>query len=64
MTHKCPGPKCAADVEPGMLACPRHWYQVPKPIRRAVWRAWDYGAGAGSAEHQAAMGAAIERMTP
>jgi hypothetical protein len=29
-----------------MLMCPQHWYSVPKPARRAVWRAWEgYQAG-------------------
>ena len=48
LTHECPAPLCTEQIEPDMLMCPRHWYQVPKPLRRAVWIAWDRGAGAGS----------------
>jgi hypothetical protein len=47
-----------------MLACSGHWYQVPPPLRSAVWRAWDDGDGAGSAEHAAAITAAVARMRP
>ena len=64
MTHRCPGPDCDKQVPPDMLACPRHWYQVPRPLRSAVYRAWDDGAGAGSPEHTAAIGAAIGKMRP
>ena len=42
-----------------MLMCPACWYQVPKPIRAAVWRTWRRGAGAGTPAHRAAMTAAI-----
>ena len=40
--------------------CPRHWRLVPSPLKRALYRAWQGGAGAGSAEHQQAMRACIE----
>lgn len=62
--HKCPGPGCHQEIPYEMLACPRHWYQVPKPLRTAVWRTWDNGAGAGTDAHTAAITAAIERMRP
>jgi hypothetical protein len=62
--HICPGPECEKEIPYEMLACSRHWYQVPKPLRSAVYHAWDNGNGAGSAEHTAAMDAAIRRMTP
>jgi hypothetical protein len=42
-----------------MLMCRPHWYQVPKPIRGAVWAAWDEGRGAGTPAHRAAIEAAI-----
>ena len=63
MTHKCPGPRCAEDVDPSMLMCPRHWHQVPKPIRAAVWRTWRRGAGAGTPARWAAMTAAIAAVS-
>jgi hypothetical protein len=37
LTHECPAPACTEQVDPDVLMCPRHWYQVPKPLRRAVW---------------------------
>ncbi|MGH3184707.1 MAG: hypothetical protein ACRDOE_22755 [Streptosporangiaceae bacterium] len=55
----CPGPKCPGPAGASMLMCPAHWRQVPKPLRRAVWRAWRRGAGMGSQAHVAAMRAAI-----
>jgi len=59
MTHRCPGPGCGRDVDHSMLMCPECWHLVPNPIRRAVWIAWNRGAGAGTPAHQAAMAAAI-----
>ena len=63
MTHQCPGPGCAKEVDSSMLMCPGCWYQVPKPIRTAVWRAWRRGAGAGTPAHRAAMSAAITAVS-
>ena len=48
MTHDCPGPGCAKEVDSSLLMCPACWYQVPKPIRAPVWRTWRRGAGAGT----------------
>lgn len=62
MSHTCPGPGCAKDVAPDMLMCPHHWYQVPRPLQKAVWAAWKGGAGAWSPEHRAAIRAAIESI--
>lgn len=59
MTHKCPAPECEKDVPADMLACRADWYRIPKPLRTAVWRAWERGAGAGSDEHTLALEAAI-----
>jgi hypothetical protein len=43
-----------------MLMCRPHWSQVPKPIQRAVWAAWDEGRGAGTTPaHRAAIEAAV-----
>jgi len=63
-SHTCPGPQCTVTVPYSQLACRRHWYQVPAAIRRAVYASWDYGRGAGSAGHAAALAAAVERMQP
>ena len=59
MTHTCPGPRCAAEVDSAKLMCPAHWRQVPEPVRRAVWIAWNRGAGAGTRAHTAAIRLAI-----
>ena len=58
-THECPVPVCTEQVDPDMLMCPGHWWQVPGPIRRAVWIAWRRGAGAGTPAHRAAIRLAI-----
>lgn len=39
-THECPYPGCQQRVPFEQLACRRHWYMVPKPLRDALWRAW------------------------
>ena len=63
LTHECPAPACTEQVDPDMLLCPRHWYQLPKPLRRAVWIAWNHSAGAGTPAHRAAMRAAIAAVS-
>jgi hypothetical protein len=63
VTHQCPGPRCDVEVDYSQLMCPGHWNQVPKPIRRAVWIAWNRGAGAGTPAHAAAIQAAIAAVT-
>jgi hypothetical protein len=57
--HECPKNGCNKQIDYTMLMCSRHWYEVPKPLRKAVWRAWQDGAGAGTPEHLAAINAAI-----
>lgn len=57
--HECPADGCQKQVANDMLMCSGHWYKVPAHLRKAVWRAWDNGAGAGSDEHNRAITAAI-----
>lgn len=60
-THECPAPGCTKPVPRSQLACRAHWYAIPKPLRDEVWRAYrDHGMG--SAEHTAAITAAIEAL--
>jgi hypothetical protein len=59
--HECPAPGCDAQVPRSQLACRRHWFAIPKPLRDEVWRAYR-GPGPGSAEHIAAITAAIESL--
>jgi hypothetical protein len=59
MTHQCPGPGCTEQVDPDMLMCPFHWYEIPKPVRRAVYIAWNRGVGVGTSAHRAAIRLAV-----
>ena len=67
VAHDCPARGCTARVALHMLMCRPHWFMVPLAQRRAVWAAWDGGAGAGTPEHRDAMLAAVravnERIT-
>jgi hypothetical protein len=63
MTHACPGPECKRDNIPDeYLMCSTHWYQVPKPLQRAVWAAYNKGAGVGSPALRAAQLAAVRSL--
>jgi hypothetical protein len=60
--HDCPAEPCGrADVSDDYLMCRRHWYMVPKPLRTAVWTAYQ-GGGVGSPELLAAQVAAINAV--
>ena len=59
MKHECPGPDCAEQVDSDRLMCAACWGQVAKPVRRAVWIAWNRGAGAGTPAHRAAIRLAV-----
>jgi len=38
--HPCPHPVCGQVVPFSILACRRHWRELPKPLQNEVWRAW------------------------
>lgn len=64
--HACPGPLCRGETDvPGhMLMCGRDWGALRRgapAVAKAVWRAWDNGAGGGSPAHRAAMDLAIRK---
>jgi hypothetical protein len=61
-SHRCPVRACTTRVSPDKLMCRAHWYQVPKPIRDAVWATWRSGAGAGSEGHRLACDAAVRAV--
>lgn len=63
-THKCPGPVCEAEIPAAKLMCPGHWAEVPGPLQREVYAAWDRGRGRGTLRHLRAVQAAIEAVTP
>ncbi len=62
MSHECPAAGCSRTVPDHMLMCRTDWYRVPPALRDDVWHAWRNGAGAGSADHRAAMVAAIQAV--
>lgn len=62
--HRCPAPGCTMPVASSQYACREHWYALPKPLRDALWSAYNKH-GAGSAPHVAAREAcdrALQRM--
>lgn len=40
MSHSCYHPECDVAVPPRMLACRRHWFQLPKVLRDEIWRTY------------------------
>lgn len=37
---KCAHPRCDVEAASGQLACKPHWFQLPKPLRDAIWETW------------------------
>lgn len=62
ITHLCPVKGCGKRVPLDQLMDKTHWYMVPKPLRNAVWAAWQDGEGAGSPQHDAAVDAAVRAV--
>ena len=54
-----PGPHVPREVPDHLLMCGIHWRLVPPPAARAVYAAYDHGAGIGTPELIAAQAAAI-----
>jgi hypothetical protein len=50
MKHLCHARNCQVEVPRKMLMCKRHWFQLPKPMRDAVWREYNPGQEEGRAE--------------
>lgn len=62
MSHECPA-GCGRTVnDDDKLMDSGCWRKVPKPVQNAVYKAWDYGRGRGSAAHLAAVKAAIRAV--
>lgn len=61
VTHKCAAAGCGLVIDRGLLMCRDHWFMVPAPIRRAVWRGWRAG-GVLDAGYQAAVAAAVKAV--
>ncbi|MBO0816563.1 MAG: hypothetical protein J2P30_15655 [Actinobacteria bacterium] len=45
MTHICPARGCPRRVPDHLLMCGIDWRRVPAPLQRAVYDAYDHGAG-------------------
>jgi hypothetical protein len=43
MNHRCHWPGCQVEVPPDKFTCRRHWFALPKPIRREIWRHYRKG---------------------
>lgn len=41
--HTCHWTGCTRQVPPSMWGCKSHWFQLPKPIRDKIWRAYRPG---------------------
>src|SRR5579872_1838085 len=59
MSHTCPASGCTATVSDAMLMCRKDWAKVPRPLQRAVYRAYDHGRGLGTEALRHAQDAAI-----
>jgi hypothetical protein len=35
-THKCPARPCPLPVPDRLLACPKHWFQLPSAVRQEI----------------------------
>jgi hypothetical protein len=38
MAHHCHATGCNTNVPRHLFMCPHHWYQLPKPMRDAIWK--------------------------
>lgn len=43
MAHTCHATGCQAAVPPVMFACRKHWFQLPKALRAAIWATYRPG---------------------
>lgn len=41
--HTCHADTCETPVPPHMNMCGAHWYQIPKPLRDAIWATYRPG---------------------
>jgi hypothetical protein len=60
MTHLCPRRTCPREVPDHLLMCGIDWRTLPPALQRAVYAAYDHGAGLGTPALLAAQRAAIE----
>lgn len=41
--HRCHHPDCIVVVPPVMLACPKHWRQLPGSLKGRIWQNYRQG---------------------
>lgn len=41
--HRCHWPSCPREVPPKLWGCREHWFNLPKPLRDALWAAYRTG---------------------
>lgn len=41
--HPCPAPNCPQLVQDSMLACRRHWFELPAELRARIWEHYRSG---------------------
>jgi len=61
--HACHAQGCSVQVPRKIFMCRKHWYQLPKDIRDAVWKAYRPGQeqdGRPSPEYVKVARAAVE----
>jgi hypothetical protein len=64
--HACAVPDCDKTAPLGLLMCRRHWYAVPKPAQREVWRTWKLLLSGGHGMrpvYEAAVKVAVDAVT-
>lgn len=60
---ECAAPACSIRISSKFMMCRQHWFQVPKPIRDEVWRAFKE-EGVLSDAYLDAYEAAVASVTP
>jgi hypothetical protein len=48
MTHICPARRCGVELPDHLLMCAPHWRLVTPVYQRAVYLAYNHGAGVGT----------------
>lgn len=63
-SHSCPRKGCMRTVEPGHLACKRHWFALSDKTRDRLWASYNaLKAGeTDQASHQQLVREAVEEM--
>lgn len=59
--HECPAPGCETKKLPErLLACAKHWYQLPADLRAEIWRTY---RGHDTVRHRLAVAEAVKIWT-